>query len=538
MSSVLHSAVQLRDLSLTWPDGTVALHNITTSFGRGRTGLTGANGAGKSTLLRLIAGELTPTSGTVTTGEPVGYLRQDLALDGDQTLADVLGISATRAAIAAIIAGDASTDNFELVGDDWDVEERAVAVLSALGFTGAGDRDREVRTLSAGEVVLAGLARLRLAASGITLLDEPTNNLDRRARELLYAAVRSWSGTLIVVSHDRELLDLMDETAELYEGGIRMFGGNFSAYLDQLEAEQETAERLVRAAEQGLRVEKRQRAEAEVKLARRARYAQTDFENKRMPKIIMNQRKSNAQVSAGKHRGLMDGKVGSAESALEAAESKLRPDAHIRVALRDTAVPTGRTVLELDAVPRPLVLRGPERVALTGANGAGKTTLLNRIVAGDVLFRVPQVGYLRQRIDDLGEATVVETVHGAAPDRSPNEVRAQLARFLFRGAQAERPVGQLSGGERFRVALARILLADPAPQLLLLDEPTNSLDRASVAQLVDALGAYEGALVVVSHDGEFLDQLGITRWLSIVRDSGLKEVAKPVTRSSPPATSV
>ncbi len=149
-------------------------------------------------------------------------------------------------------------------------------------------------------------------------------------------------------------------------------------------------------------------------------------------------------------------------------------------------------------------------------------------------FRVPQVGYLRQRIDDLGEATVVDTVRAAAPDRSPNEVRAQLARFLFRGTKAERPVGQLSGGERFRVALARILLADPAPQLLLLDEPTNSLDRASVAQLVDALGAYEGALIVVSHDDEFLGQLGLTRWLETGRETGLTEV----TRSSPPATSV
>ena len=528
-------SILLSDLSLVWPDGSVALQGITAAFGRGRTGLTGANGAGKSTLLRLIAGELSPTSGTVATSEAVGYLRQDLALDGDQTLADVLGITPVRRALAAIIGGDASAENFDVVGDDWDVEERAVAVLSGLGFTAAGSLDREVRSLSGGEVVLAGLARLRLGASGITLLDEPTNNLDRRARELLYSAVRGWTGTLVVVSHDRELLDLMDETAEVHEGGIRMFGCNFSAYLEQLDAEQETAERLVRAAEQDLRVQKRQRADAETTLARRARYGQTDFENKRMPKIIMNQRKSNAQVSAGKYRGMHAEKVDAAEGALEAAVARLRADAHIRVELPETAVPAGRRVLELEGG---LALHGPERVALLGANGAGKTTLLERIARGDVPFRAPQVGYLRQRIDDLVEGTVVETVRAAAPGRSPNEVRAQLARFLFRGAQAERAVAQLSGGERFRVALARILLADPAPQLLLLDEPTNSLDRASVAQLVDALGAYRGALIVVSHDPEFLEQLGLTRWLTIDRMTGLTETLKPVTRSSPPATSV
>ena len=372
---------------------------------------------------------------------------------------------------------------------------------------------------------------MRLRGAEIALLDEPTNNLDRRARELLYSAVRGWTGTLVVVSHDRELLDLMDDTAELYEGGLRMFGGNFTAYLEQLDAEQETAERLVRTAEQGLRVERRQRIEAETTLAHRAREGRTAFEQKRVPKIIANQRKSNAQVSAGRYRGMHAEKVEAAESALEAAEAKLRSDDHIRVALPETRVPAGRTVLELEG---DLVVRGPERIALVGANGAGKTTLLERIAAGDVPFRIPEAGYLRQRIDDLGEASVVDTVRAAAPDRSPNEVRAQLARFLFRGARAERPVGQLSGGERFRVALARILLADPAPQLLLLDEPTNSLDRASVTQLVDALEAYQGALVVVSHDEEFLGRLGLTRRLELDRKTGLTEV----TNSSPPTTSV
>ena len=525
------SSLLLSDVSLRWPDGTVALSGITAAFGRGRTGLTGANGAGKSTLLRLLAGELTPTTGSIAASGTVGYLPQDLALDGDRTLADVLGISATLAAIDAITSGDASAENFDAVGDDWDLEERAVAVLSGLGFAGAGSLDREVRSLSGGEVVLAGLARLRLAASSVTLLDEPTNNLDRRARELLYSAVRGWTGTLVVVSHDRELLDLMDDTAELHEGGLRMFGGNFTAYLEQLDAEQQTAERLVRAAEQGLRVEKRQRIEAETTLARRLRQGRTAFEQKRVPKIIANGLKSNAQVSAGKYRGMHAEKVEAAESALEAAEARLRSDDHIRVALPETRVPSGRTVLELEG---DLVVRGPERIALVGANGTGKTTLLERIAAGHVPFRVPEVGYLRQRIDDLGGASVVDTVRAAAPDRSPNEVRAQLARFLFRGARAERPVGQLSGGERFRVALARILLADPAPQLLLLDEPTNSLDRASVAQLVDALDAYQGALVVVSHDEEFLGRLGLTRRLELDRKTGLTEV----TNSSPPTTSV
>ena len=371
------SPLLLHDLSLTWPDGTVALHDITATFGTGRTGLTGANGAGKSTLLRLMAGELIPTSGTVTAPEGIGYLRQDLALDGDQTLADVLGIGPVRAALAAILAG---------------MPPSRTSTSSATTGTSRSGRglccppsDSPLRSRSTGKCAPSPVGRLCSRASRDFGLADPVSRSSTsrpttstgRARELLYSAVRTWLGTLVVVSHDRELLDLMDDTAELYDGGIRMFGGNFSAYLQQLAAEQETAERLVRAAEHDLRTEKRQRIEAETTLARRARYGQTDFENKRMPKIIMSQRKSNAQVSAGKYRGMHAAKVDAAATALDAAESRLRPDDHIRVQLPETAVPAGRTVLELDGI----VLRGPERVALTGANGAGKTTLLERIMA-------------------------------------------------------------------------------------------------------------------------------------------------------------
>ncbi|MEP6479949.1 MAG: ATP-binding cassette domain-containing protein, partial [Rhodoglobus sp.] len=239
-------------------------------------------------------------------------------------------------------------------------------------------------------------------------------------------------------------------------------------------------------------------------------------------------RKSEAQVSAGKHRTMRAAKVEKANIALADAEARLRAEKSIRVELPGTAVPAGRTVLELDARPRPVILRGPERVALVGANGAGKTTLLEQIVHGgpEVLFRTDAIGYLPQRLDTLhDDATVLENIESVAPESDPNEIRAQLARFLIRGDNVNRPVAQLSGGERFRVALARILLADRPPQLLLLDEPTNSLDLASVSQLVDAIAAYRGALILVSHDYTFLEQLGLDRWLEVDPVAGLSERA-------------
>jgi ATPase subunit of ABC transporter with duplicated ATPase domains len=525
-------SIDLHDLSFSWPDGSPALASISASFGRGRTGIVGRNGAGKSTLLRLIAGDLTPSSGTVSTDGRVGYLRQDVALDPSRTLADVLGIAPVLAALRGLESGDTDPSVFDVIGDAWDVEDRALAALAELGFSGEPALQRSMGEFSGGEAMIAGLARLRLEGARISLLDEPTNNLDSGARALLFDTVRAWRGTLVVVSHDRELLDLMDDTAELRSGGITMFGGTFSQYEQYLSGEQDAAERMLRSAEQRLKAERRQRIEAEDKLAKRARFAKAAQERGGMPKILVNARKASAEVSAAKHRGVQSQRVGDAESAVGEAEARVRSDARIRISLPETRVPAGRTVLELAAAPRPYVVRGPERIALVGDNGAGKTSLLNEIARepgtirsaedGAVRFRLPQVGILPQRLDILDDdASVLDNVRAAAPHADPRELRAQLARFLLRGDAVERPAAGLSGGERFRVCLASILLAEPAPQLLLLDEPTNNLDLESVDGLVDALEGYEGALVVVSHDERFLSRLGIEVTLEVRRGEPL-----------------
>jgi ATPase subunit of ABC transporter with duplicated ATPase domains len=490
-------AIVCSALSFAWPDGDRVLSGLDVAFGAGRTGLIGANGSGKSTLLRLIAGELRPTAGTVRVAGPVGYLAQTVALHADRTVADLLGVAAQRRALRAVEAGDPSA--IADVGDAWDIEERAAAALARFGLpTGL---DRRSDTLSGGEAVLTGLAGLLVRRLPVTLLDEPTNNLDRRARALLYAAVEQWSGVLLVVSHDRELLERVDTTAELRAGAVRLFGGPLSAYEAQLAAEQDTAQRLVRVAEADVRRERRELSESRTKIARRIRYADTDHADKRKPKIVMNARKREAQVSAGKLRTGHEQRLDAARDELAAAEAQVRDDAAIRIDLPATAVPAGRTVATVDDE----VIRGPERIGLVGPNGSGKTTLLRRIVA-----QVP-VGYLPQRLDVLDDAaSVLDNVR--APGASPQQVRAGLARFLVSGAAVHRLTGTLSGGERFRVVLARLLLADPAPQLLLLDEPTNNLDLASVDRLVEALAAYRGALVVASHDLDFLGRIGVQRW--------------------------
>jgi ATPase subunit of ABC transporter with duplicated ATPase domains len=604
-------SIVLSDLSFSFPDGRVVLSKLSASFNPGRTGLIGANGSGKSTLLRLIAGRLRPTSGSVTVTGEVGYLPQDLTLDADATVASLLGIAPAREAIRAIEAGSVDPAVFDAVGDDWDVEDRAQEWLARLGLAHVG-LDDPVRRLSGGEAVLTALSAQLLRRPAVLLLDEPTNNLDLDARRRLYAAVEAWPGVLLIVSHDRALLSLVDQVADLSSGALRLYGGNLEAYESMLATEQAAALRAVTSAEADVRREKQDLVESQVKQARRDRMGRAVAASGSIPRIVAGGRKRAAQVSAGKGREIALARIADAKERLAEATDALRDDSSIRISLPGTAVPAGRTVLTVRGLDAPwapwhgtaeggpegvqktpaakapagragvagrkdgadsgygddradgakaepddvgrlaeLIVRGPERVALTGPNGAGKTTLLLAFAglaapadplgtepepearagrtasAGNALTvrRNAALGYLPQRLDILDDAlTVVENVRAVAPRASVNEVRAGLARFLFRGARAEQAAGTLSGGERFRAVLAALLLADPPPQLLLLDEPTNNLDMASARQLSEALSCYQGALVVVSHDVPFLRSIGITRWLRLDRDGRLADI--------------
>jgi ATPase subunit of ABC transporter with duplicated ATPase domains len=315
----------------------------------------------------------------------------------------------------------------------------------------------------------------------------------------------------------------MDTTAELRDSTITLFGGPLSAYREYVEQNQLAAHRDLRAAEQKLKTEQRQRIEAETKLARRARSGRKDAADGNLPKIVLGKRKRAAENTAGRIRTQADNKVRGARQAIDAASELIREDRHIRIDLPDPDVPGGRRLAEIHSSAGTVIIQGPERVAITGPNGAGKTTLLSTLwkdkPADDrpyMIANTDRIGYLAQRFDDIDDHnTVFDTVRAAVPGVDPGTIRARLAQFLLRGDAVDRLIGDLSGGERFRVALARLLLASPPAQLLVLDEPTNNLDLESIDQLVDALSGYRGGLLVVSHDDAFLARLGVSRTLSL-----------------------
>ncbi|MEV6097484.1 ATP-binding cassette domain-containing protein [Nocardia sp. NPDC051981] len=524
--------ISIFDLTFAWPDGTGVFDGLDAQLGPGHLGLVGSNGAGKSTLFRLITGELRPARGSVSIPGRFGYLRQDLGLVAGQRVDAVLGLAAIRKALHRIESGSGTDADFETVGTAWDIEERAVALLGRLGLHYvAGDvaqLDRRLDTLSGGETVLLGLVAELLREPDVLLLDEPTNNLDQVARQRLYEVVGQFPGTVLTVSHDRELLDRVDAVAELRQGEIRLFGGNFSEYERIIELEQDAARAAIREARSDVRKQARELVEARIKLDRRQRYGQKMWDQKREPKIVMGERKRQAQVSAGKLRNHHIGKVEEARDHLTDMQDRLRDDREIRVDLPDTRLYPGQDVLQLTEARLPcgptvtLKVSGPERIALTGRNGIGKTTLLHRI--REESPRVPW-RMLPQRLDVFDESrSVFENVAATAPHASAEQIRAQLARFLFRGTDADVAAGALSGGERLRAALAMLLLAEPAPKLLLLDEPTNNLDLPSLAHLTEALASFQGALLVVSHDPRFLAEIGVTRRLELTPE-GLVESA-------------
>ncbi len=526
-------AISISSLTCRLGDDTEVFAGLTATIPAGLVGLVGDNGVGKSTLAAIIAGSppaAATVTGTVTGGDGALHIDQ-LLPHTDHSVAAALGIDSLRSALLRALRGEAGPADFETIGDAWDIEEQALSALAEMGLAlEAADLDRPIRTFSGGEAMRIGLARAALAGNRWLILDEPSNNLDEAGRARLLALLLARSGPTLVISHDRALLEAMDTIVEMADR-LRVYGGGFSAYEEMVEAEEAAKRQDLIDAKRTLAVEKRQRIELETKLARADRKAAKDNASKRRPKIVMNGLTDVAQKSAAKRRGDTAQDEARARSSVQAARDELRREPSITIHLPDTLVHPGKRVLELDCEPleRPIGIVGPERIRLTGPNGSGKSTLLSAIVGAaeagasgapvDRLFpglrvRVPvPVAHLDQQYRLPPHSSVMEAVRQSSPGLDPHRVHEVMAAMGLRASRTEQLCATLSGGERFRVALARALLQDPAPQLLVLDEPGNNLDLSSLEALSSALEGFRGAMLVVTHDDRLAADLRlVSEW--------------------------
>jgi ATPase subunit of ABC transporter with duplicated ATPase domains len=525
------------DLGYRLPDGRFLFNHLTFSFSAVRTGLVGANGIGKTTLLEVLVGAREHAVGSLNRSGRVSYLPQSVSFDPSATVADAINVADRIAALERIERGEGPLRDFDLVADRWDLRERAEQVFAKLGVSQIA-LDRLVSSLSGGELTRVRIAGLLLEEPDFLILDEPTNHLDLSAREFVYDLIESWKKGLIVVSHDRRLLSLVDQIVELNANGVKLYGGDYDFYRQRRGIERDAAEQTLQSAEQQLKEAKAIAQRARERQQRRQSSGARNAFKRNLPSIAVGNLRRAAENTAARLKDRHGQKVDHAKREVEGARKNLPIELQITVDLDRSKVPANKRMIELVEVnyhypgaerplwdtPLSLEIIGPERVWLKGPNGAGKSTLIDLIcdrknpTSGVVRIGAERIGLLDQRVSVLDDSlTVLENLKRAAPSRPEHELRTLLGRFLFIRDDAFKTASVLSGGERMRVGLACLLGADRSPELLVADEPTNNLDLPSIEEIVSALKRFRGALIVVSHDTTFIEEIGIEKAIEIDR---------------------
>ncbi len=511
----------------------VIFKNLNLSLGLSKFGLVGKNGVGKSTLLKLIANEIIPTLGTIQVSGTVFYSKQEIQDGNQDTIAQFLGIESKLAAFKRITAGSTDVGDYEILGNDWDIEGEAYRHLNQFGLSQI-KLEQPLSNLSGGQKNLLTLALAFFSNVDFILLDEPTNNLDIENRERLYHKIEEWRQGLIIASHDRTLLNLMDNIIELSALGLKLYGGNYQFYMEQkaieVQAAQqalESSKKILKKAESNIqgRKERHEKAQAKGKKAKekqiQAKGRNSDFKSSESKERSENtQRRLNIQG---------DRKLDWIKTDLALLKSKVFIEKKMSLNLPKTKVGLGKKILLIkDLVfgyhsEKPIIDHfdiesfGPQRIAFCGQNGSGKTTLLKLIADqvapwSGVIEKIEQFAYLDQFVNFLNpDLSILENFTRLNPDITELDARYHLANFLFRGNTSLKKVAVLSSGEKLRAALACLLMANQPPQLLILDEPTNYLDLNSIRNVEEALLNYQGAIFLVSHDIVFMKNIGIEK---------------------------
>ena len=536
-------SISIQQISYIHPDKEVLFSDLNFAISKGqKLGLVGNNGCGKSTLLQIIAGQLSPSSGVIVRLDDLYYIPQHFGQYDSLTIAQALQIERKQQALHAILSGDASNENFVILDDDWNIEERSIAALDLWGL-GQFTLSYPMNLLSGGEKTRVFLAGMDIHHPSVILMDEPTNHLDSSGRQRLYDWVEKCRSTLLVVSHDRTLLNLLPEICELEKHQINYYGGNYEFYKEQKTLMQEALQQRIEEKEKALRIARKVARETAERRDKQNVRGEKNNIKKGVPRIVLNALQGKSEKSTSKLNSTHQEKAEKLTGERNQLRSSLSPTAILKTDFNSSSLHTGKILvtakeinfgyhpnsdsndiqdngdfkLQLWQTPISFQLKSGDRLRIEGVNGSGKTTLL-KLITGQLQ---PQEGnltrmeftyvYLNQEysiIDDRN--SILEQAYAFNNRNLPeHEIKIILNRYLFPASEWDKSCRKLSGGEKMRLAFCCLMISNNTPDMFILDEPTNNLDIQSIEIITATIKNYTGTVIAISHDDYFIQEIGI-----------------------------
>lgn len=524
-------SIIIKQISYIHPDREPLFQNINFSLAKGqKVALIGNNGTGKSTLLRIIAGALQATSGEIISQEIPYYIPQHFGQYDRMTVAEALHIDIKIIALNDILNGNASAENFSSLNDEWDIEEKATSALSRWDLDHV-KLFQKIKNLSGGEKTKVFLSGIYIHNPSVILFDEPSNHLDKNSRKQLYELIQNSNATMIVVSHDRTLLNLLDLTYELSADSVEAYGGNYEFYKQQKEEKMQALQAQFEDKQKELRKARHIAQEVAEKKQRRDVRGKKKSVKEGIPRIMMNTIRNRAEASTAKlndiHANKMDGIVAD----IKQIKQQLPDKKDLKMDFEDMNLHTGKILVTAKDInfgysdkmlwqeTLEFQIRSGDRIVISGQNGVGKTTLLKLIfgklepTAGTIIRADFKYLYIDQDYSIIdNNLTVFEQVQQFNSRKlSDDELRIILHRFLFTYEMWNKTCDKLSGGEKMRLIFCCMQIDDNAPDMFILDEPTNNLDIQSLEIVTNSIRDYKGTLLIISHDTYFIEEVGVNK---------------------------
>ena len=525
--------IVVNNLSYVLPDGISVFSNISFAIvSRSKCALVGVNGCGKSSLLNILAGQIKPTEGEMSFGDIPYLVPQHYGQFNHMTVGEVLGVSDKIEALQVILSGDSSESCFDILRDDWSIEDRVRVALDSWGLYDVRC-DFQFKGLSGGEKTKVFLAGIMLHNPRIVLMDEPTNHLDDDSRCVLYEFMDNFNGTMLVVSHDVKLLNRFSKIYELSEKGMRMYPMRFDEYRESVAAENISLAEHVDCLRKELRKQKLIARETAERQQRQNSRGRSHSEKKCVARISMGNLKNQAEKSTAKSAYIQCNKIDSLTERIADASSRINDVGRMAVDFSSPDVHVGKIMIEAHGIDfaypgenglwekrLDFIVRSGDRICVTGRNGSGKSTLM-KIIKGEL---APTIGsvyradnlrcvYLDQEYSLIdNNITISEQIQNFNRHSLPeHELNIRLNRFLFSESSWNKPCAVLSGGEKMRLSLCCLMVADDTPDMIIADEPTNNLDLYNIEVLSSVLRMYSGTLIVISHDVAFSNRLMLSQ---------------------------